>query len=183
MSTTCPPRSTRRSPPSSCTAWGSRSTCSPRSSATTWPPGNRAHPEGARYLSLIIRPTRSPALPPVSKAPTLPLSPPATTTLANGVTLLNAPLPSRNVGIFLIVRAGSRDETAETAGLAHYLEHMFYKGTERRPTTQQITREIDRLGASTNAYTDTEEVGYYAEGPASAMLQLADIVTDMLSRP
>jgi len=122
-------------------------------------------------------------LPPVSKAPTLPLSPPATTTLANGVTLLNAPLPSRNVGIFLIVRAGSRDETAETAGLAHYLEHMFYKGTERRPTTQQITREIDRLGASTNAYTDTEEVGYYAEGPASAMLQLADIVTDMLSRP
>ena len=122
-------------------------------------------------------------MPPVSKAPTLPLSPPATTTLANGVTLLNAPLPSRNVGIFLIVRAGSRDETAETAGLAHYLEHMFYKGTERRPTTQQITREIDRLGASTNAYTDTEEVGYYAEGPASAMLQLADIVTDMLSRP
>jgi len=122
-------------------------------------------------------------LPHVSKVLPLPLSPPATTTLANGVTLLNAPSPSRNVGIFLIVRAGSRDETAETAGLAHYLEHMFYKGTERRPTTKQITREIDRLGASTNAYTDTEEVGYYAEGPAAAMVQLADIVTDMLSRP
>jgi len=105
------------------------------------------------------------------------------TTLANGVTLLNAPSASRNVGIFLIVRAGSRDETAETAGLAHYLEHMFYKGTEHRPTTRQITREIDRLGASTNAYTDTEEVGYYAEGPAIATFQLADIVTDMLSRP
>jgi predicted Zn-dependent peptidase len=105
------------------------------------------------------------------------------TTLSNGATLLNAPSASRNIGVFLIVRAGSRDETAETAGLAHYLEHMFYKGTERRPTTQQITREIDRLGASTNAYTDTEEVGYYAEGPATAMRQLADIVTDMLSRP
>jgi predicted Zn-dependent peptidase len=104
-------------------------------------------------------------------------------TLSNGATLLNAPSASRNIGVFLIVRAGSRDETAETAGLAHYLEHMFYKGTERRPTTQQITREIDRLGASTNAYTDTEEVGYYAEGPATAMRQLADIVTDMLSRP
>ena len=103
--------------------------------------------------------------------------------LSNGATLLNAPSASRNIGVFLIVRAGSRDETAETAGLAHYLEHMFYKGTERRPTTQQITREIDRLGASTNAYTDTEEVGYYAEGPATAMRQLADIVTDMLSRP
>ena len=108
---------------------------------------------------------------------------PRATTLANGVTLLNAPSVSRNVGVFLIVRAGSRDETAETAGLAHYLEHMFFKGTERRPTTRQITREIDRLGASTNAYTDTEEVGYFAEGPATAMHQLADIVTDMLSRP
>jgi predicted Zn-dependent peptidase len=104
-------------------------------------------------------------------------------TLSNGVTLLNAPSASRNVGIFLIVRAGSRDESKETAGLAHYLEHMFYKGTEHRPTTRQITREIDRLGASTNAYTDTEEVGYYAEGPATAMHELADIVTDMLSRP
>jgi len=124
-------------------------------------------------------------LPHVSRASTLPLplAEPRVTTLSNGATLLNAPSASRNIGVFLIVRAGSRDETAETAGLAHYLEHMFYKGTERRPTTQQITREIDRLGASTNAYTDTEEVGYYAEGPATAMRQLADIVTDMLSRP
>jgi predicted Zn-dependent peptidase len=105
------------------------------------------------------------------------------TMLSNGVSLLNAPLPSRNVGVFVIVRAGSRDETTETAGLAHYLEHMFFKGTERRPTTRQITREIDRLGASTNAYTDTEEVGYYAEGPATAMVHLTDILTDMLSRP
>ena len=118
---------------------------------------------------------------PRSRALSIPA--PEVTTLGNGVTLLNAPSASRNVGVFLIVRAGSRDETEETAGLAHYLEHMFYKGTERRPTTRQITREIDRLGAATNAYTDTEEVGYYAEGPATAMHQLADIVTDMLSRP
>ena len=122
-------------------------------------------------------------MPPSSRPSTLPLLPPSVVTLSNGVTLLNAPSASRNVGIFLIVRAGSRDESKETAGLAHYLEHMFYKGTEHRPTTRQITREIDRLGASTNAYTDTEEVGYYAEGPATAMHELADIVTDMLSRP
>ncbi|MGA8016318.1 MAG: pitrilysin family protein [Candidatus Dormiibacterota bacterium] len=108
---------------------------------------------------------------------------PQLTSLSNGVTLLNAPSPSRNVGVFLIVRAGSRDESVETAGLAHYLEHLFFKGTRRRPTTRQITREIDRLGASTNAYTDTEEVGYFAEGPATAMVQLSDIITDMLSRP
>ena len=115
--------------------------------------------------------------------PTLHPYEPTLTQLSNGVSLLNAPSGSRNVGVFLIVRAGSRDETRETSGLAHYLEHMFFKGTERRPTTKQITREIDRLGASTNAYTDTEEVAYFTEGPATAMHQLADIITDMLSRP
>ena len=109
--------------------------------------------------------------------------PPRVETLSNGVTLLNAPMPSRNVGVMLIVRAGSRDETADTAGLAHFLEHLFFKGTERRPRTDIISREIDRLGASTNAYTDTEEVAYYAEGPASALDNLSDIITDMLSRP
>jgi predicted Zn-dependent peptidase len=108
---------------------------------------------------------------------------PTISTLGNGVSLLNAPSSSRNVGVFLIVRAGSRDETAETSGLAHYLEHMFFKGTERRPTTKAISREIDRLGASTNAYTDTEEVAYFAEGPALALGELADVIADMLSRP
>jgi predicted Zn-dependent peptidase len=108
---------------------------------------------------------------------------PEITVLDNGVSLLNAPSSSRNSGVFLIVRAGSRDETTETSGLAHYLEHMFFKGTERRPTTKIISREIDRLGANTNAYTDTEEVAYFAEGPATAMHELADVICDMLSRP
>lgn len=108
---------------------------------------------------------------------------PSITSLDNGVSLLHAPSPSRNVGVFLIVRAGSRDETPETSGLAHYLEHMFFKGTERRPSTKIISHEIDRLGASTNAYTDTEEVAYFAEGPASALNELADIITDMMSKP
>src|SRR6202035_5656833 len=108
---------------------------------------------------------------------------PELTVLKSGVSLLNAPWSSRNSGVFLIVRAGSRDESAETSGLAHYLEHMFFKGTEHRPTTKIISREIDRLGANTNAYTDTEEVAYFAEGPATAMLELADVICDMLSRP
>jgi predicted Zn-dependent peptidase len=115
----------------------------------------------------------------------MPLNPyePSLKLLPNGVSLLNAPSVSRNVGVFLIVRAGSRDETKDTSGLAHYLEHMFFKGTSKRPTTLQISREIDRLGANTNAYTDTEEVAYYAEGPATVLDDLTDIITDMLTRP
>lgn len=92
-------------------------------------------------------------------------------------------MPSRNVGVMLIVRAGSRDESVRTAGLAHFLEHLFFKGTTRRPSAMEISREVDSLGAVTNAYTDTEEVAYYAEGPADSLDQLADIVTDMLSHP
>ena len=114
---------------------------------------------------------------------TLPGSMPTVAVLPNGVTLINAPFPSRNVGVMLIVRAGSRDETRATAGLAHFLEHLFFKGTRHRPTTMAITREVDRLGAITNAYTDTEEVAYYAEGPATAAHDLGDIITDMMSRP
>jgi len=110
-------------------------------------------------------------------------APPNAVRLDSGVTLLNAPMPSRNVGVMLIVKAGSRDETPETAGLAHFLEHLFFKGTQRRPTAIDISREVDSLGAVTNAYTDTEEVAYYAEGPAASLEQLADIVTDMLSHP
>ena len=85
---------------------------------------------------------------------------PTVTRLPNGVTLLDAPIPSsRNVGVVLIVRAGSRDESSTTAGLAHFLEHLFFKGTERRPTTMDISREVDRLGAITTAYTDTTDTG------------------------
>ena len=109
---------------------------------------------------------------------------PTVSHLPNGVTMLDAPITgSRNVGVVLIVRAGSRDETRETAGLAHFLEHLFFKGTTRRPSALVISREIDALGAVDNAYTDTEEVAYHAEGPAEALHGLADIITDMLSHP
>ena len=99
---------------------------------------------------------------------------PTLTVLDSGLSLLDAPIPSsRNVGVVLIVRAGSRDETAQTAGLAHFLEHLFFKGTRRRPTALEISHEVDSLGAITNAYTDTEEVAYYGEGPAAALAALS----------
>lgn len=106
------------------------------------------------------------------------------TTLKNGVTLINVPMPDNdNVGIYLIVKAGSRDETPQTAGLAHFLEHMFFKGSANRPTTEQIAGEIADLGAMVNAYTDTEEVCYYTVGAAGDVEKLAEIITDMLCHP
>ncbi len=68
-------------------------------------------------------------------------------------------------------------------GLAHLLEHLFFTGTERRPSALAISREIDLLGARTNAYTDTEDVLYFAGGPASTLPALVDILADMLCHP
>lgn len=107
--------------------------------------------------------------------------PVTTTRLPNGVTLVQAPIPtSRNVALVLTVRAGSRDESRQTAGLAHLLEHLFFTGTPRRPTAAGISSEVDLLGASTNASTDTEEVAYHADGPAAALPALTDLLTDLL---
>ena len=64
-------------------------------------------------------------------------------TLPNGLRLLTAPMPtSQSVACFLMLSAGSRYETPDTNGIAHFAEHMFFKGTERRPTARDIATEI-----------------------------------------
>ena len=106
------------------------------------------------------------------------------TKLSNGATLINVPMDGNaNVGVYLIVKAGSRDETPQTAGLAHYLEHMFFKGSKNHPTTKKLTQVIAAMGASTNAYTSTEEVCYYAIGEAKDAEKIASIICDMLCHP
>ena len=105
-------------------------------------------------------------------------------TLSNGATLVNVPMPGNaNVGVYLIVKAGSRDETPETAGLAHYLEHMFFKGSKNYPDTATIANTFADLGAVNNAYTDTEEVCYFAVGEAKDTAKLAGVLCDMLCHP
>jgi len=77
-------------------------------------------------------------------------------TLTNGVTVLGVPMPqfaSASVAIF--IRAGSRDESAERAGVSHFLEHMAFKGTATR-TVQAINLAAESLGADMNAYTDKD---------------------------
>src|SRR5881275_2375715 len=68
-------------------------------------------------------------------------------TLPNGVRVLTAPMPqAQSVACFVMLAAGSRYETPETNGIAHFAEHMFFKGTERRPTARDIGMEVDALG-------------------------------------
>jgi predicted Zn-dependent peptidase len=102
-------------------------------------------------------------------------------TFSNGVRLLTAPMPQvQSVACFIMLAAGSRFETPATSGIAHFAEHMFFKGTERRPTAQQIGYELDAIGAEFNAFTGKEYTGYYVKCAAEHRGHAFDVLVDML---
>ena len=102
-------------------------------------------------------------------------------TLSNGLRVLTAPMPhAQSVACFVMFAAGSRYETAETNGIAHFAEHMFFKGTERRPTARDIASEIDGIGGEFNAFTGKEYTGYYVRCAAETRDVALDVLVDML---
>jgi predicted Zn-dependent peptidase len=103
------------------------------------------------------------------------------TTLDNGLRVLTADMPAaKSVACFVMVAAGSRYETRETNGIAHFAEHMFFKGTETRPTARQIAGEIDSIGGEFNAFTGKEYTGYYVKCAAEYRDTALDVLVDML---
>ena len=103
------------------------------------------------------------------------------TTLSNGARVLTAPMEhAQSVACFVMFAAGSRYETAETNGIAHFAEHMFFKGTERRPSARAIAGEIDGIGGEFNAFTGKEYTGYYVKCAAESRDVALDVIVDML---
>jgi predicted Zn-dependent peptidase len=101
--------------------------------------------------------------------------------LDNGLRILTAPMESaQSVTCAIMLAAGSRYETAETNGIAHFAEHMFFKGTERRPTARDISMEIDGIGGEFNAFTGKEYTGYYVKCAAESRDIALDVLVDML---
>jgi predicted Zn-dependent peptidase len=104
-----------------------------------------------------------------------------TATLSNGIRVLTAPMPyAQSVSCFLMIAAGSRYETRETNGIAHFAEHMFFKGTERRPRSRDITTTIDSIGGEINAFTSKEYTGYYVRCAAEQRATAFDVLLDMI---
>jgi len=102
-------------------------------------------------------------------------------TLGNGVRVVTAPFPQvGSVSCFVMLAAGSRYETVESKGIAHFAEHMFFKGTERRPTARTISTEIDAIGGEFNAFTGKELTGYYVRCGSETRDIALDVLTDML---
>jgi len=101
--------------------------------------------------------------------------------LDNGLRILTAPMESaQSVTCAIMLAAGSRYETADTNGIAHFAEHMFFKGTERRPTARDISKEIDAIGGEFNAFTGKEYTGYYVKCAAESRDVALDVLVDML---
>ena len=100
--------------------------------------------------------------------------------LSNGLTILaevNEAAHTSAVGFF--VKTGARDEVPELMGVSHFLEHMMFKGTDRR-SAEDVNREFDEIGANYNAYTSHEQTVYYAHVLPEVLPQAVDLFTDML---
>ncbi len=101
-------------------------------------------------------------------------------TLDNGLQIIGETSPAaRSVAIGFFVRTGSRDETPDVSGVTHFLEHMIFKGSERR-SYLDVNRDFDRIGAHYNANTSEENTIFYAAILPEYLPQLVDLLADIL---
>ena len=103
------------------------------------------------------------------------------TTLANGLRIVTTPMPATQaVSVNIFVGVGSRSEPARLNGITHFLEHMVFKGTERRPDAILIAQEIEGAGGTLNAYTNKEFTCYWNIVPYDRFETALDVAADML---
>lgn len=102
------------------------------------------------------------------------------TTLENGVRVVTESISHvQSVSLGIWVATGARHEEADRRGISHFLEHMLFKGTERRPTAKEIADEMDAVGGYLNAFTDKEYTCYYARALEEHLPLALDILADM----
>jgi len=102
-------------------------------------------------------------------------------TLKNKLRLITIPMRgTKTATVLVMVKTGSKYENKKNSGISHFLEHMFFKGTARRPDTLAISSELDGIGAEFNAFTGKEYTGYYVKAEAGKIDLAMDVVSDML---
>jgi len=102
------------------------------------------------------------------------------TTLKNGLRILTVPQKNAQaVTVLALVGTGSKYEKKEISGISHFLEHMFFKGTKKRPSPLAIAEPLDRVGGIYNAFTSQEMTGYFAKVEASKFELAMDWVSDI----
>ncbi len=104
-----------------------------------------------------------------------------TETLANGLRVIHLWSPSPVVYCGYEICAGTRNETADREGIAHFCEHMSFKGTARR-TAMQVINRLETVGGELNAYTNKEDTVYYSAILREHLARAVDLLTDMVFR-
>ncbi|MDP2788613.1 MAG: pitrilysin family protein [bacterium] len=100
--------------------------------------------------------------------------------LHNGLRIVTVPMKDNpTVTVLVLVEAGSKYETKKINGISHFLEHMCFKGTVKRPKAIDISKELDALGSQYNAFTAQEYTGYYAKSDAKHFKKILNIVSDI----
>ncbi len=103
------------------------------------------------------------------------------TKLKNGLRLILAPMDNANtVTVLVMIGTGSRFESKELNGMSHFLEHMFFKGTKKRPNALSISTELDGVGANFNAFTGKEITGFYIKTDSKHTDLSVDVMSDIL---
>ena len=103
-----------------------------------------------------------------------------THTLSNGLRIVLVPMPeNRTATVIVMSGTGSRYENEHENGLAHFLEHMFFKGTKKRPSARAISEELDTIGSVYNAFTSKERTAYYAKVSSRYLETALDVISDI----
>jgi predicted Zn-dependent peptidase len=102
------------------------------------------------------------------------------TTSKNGLRIITVPMRStKSVTVLILVGAGTKYEKKEENGISHFLEHMYFKGTKKRPNPLDISKEIDGVGGAFNAFTSKDWTGYFVKVDFSHFNLALDLVSDI----
>ena len=101
-------------------------------------------------------------------------------TLSNGLRVITVPMKDNpTVTVLVLVSVGSKYEEKRINGISHFLEHMCFKGTTKRPRSIDISKELDSIGSSYNAFTSYEYTGYYAKSTEKHFSKIFEIISDI----
>lgn len=104
--------------------------------------------------------------------------------LDNGFRILVFPMANAKTSTsLLMVKTGSRYESRAENGLSHFLEHLFFKGSQKWPDALSLAQKLDSLGGEYNAFTSKEYTGYYAKVASGKLKSAIDVLGDMLLNP
>ncbi|PKL72581.1 hypothetical protein CVV26_01035 [Candidatus Kuenenbacteria bacterium HGW-Kuenenbacteria-1] len=103
------------------------------------------------------------------------------TILKNGLRIITSEMPEmKSVASIILIGAGSRYENKNNNGISHFLEHMFFKGTKKRPNAKQISETIEKVGGQINAFTSIDHTGFWTKVPKKHFKLGIEFLSDLV---